>query len=37
MLGVVRPKLACRVFGGSPENGRVPRLIHKAEHDGLLV
>jgi hypothetical protein len=27
MLGVVRPKLACGV----------PRLLHKAEHDGLLV
>jgi hypothetical protein len=37
MLGVMRPKLACGVFGGSPENCRVPWLLHKAEHDGLLV
>jgi hypothetical protein len=37
MLGVVRPKLACGVFGGSPGNFRVPRLLHKAEHDSLLV
>jgi hypothetical protein len=37
MLGVVRPKLACGVFSGSPENCRVPRWLHKAEHDGLLV
>jgi hypothetical protein len=37
MLGVVRLKLACGVFGGSPENCRVPRLLHKAEHDSLLV
>jgi hypothetical protein len=37
MLGVVRPKLACGVFGGSLENCRVPRLLHKAEHDFLLV
>jgi hypothetical protein len=37
MLGVVRPKLACGVLGSSPENCRVPQLLHKAEHDGLLV
>jgi hypothetical protein len=37
MLGVVRPKLACGVFGSSPENCRVPRLLHKVEHDDLLV
>jgi hypothetical protein len=37
MLGVERPKLACRVFGGSPKTCRVPQLLHKAEHDGLLV
>jgi hypothetical protein len=37
MHGVVRPKLACGVFGSSLENCRVPRLLYKAEHDGLLV
>jgi hypothetical protein len=37
MLGVVRLCLTCGVFGGSPENCRVSRLLHKAEHDGLLV
>jgi hypothetical protein len=37
MLGVVRPKLACGVFSGSPENCWVPRLLHKVEHDDLLV
>jgi hypothetical protein len=37
MLGEVRLCLACGVFGGSPENYRVPRLLHKGEHDGLLV
>jgi hypothetical protein len=37
MLGMVRPKLACGVFGGSPKNCRVPRLLHKAEQDSLLV
>jgi hypothetical protein len=37
MLGVVRSKLACGVFDGSPENCQVPRLLHKAEHDALLV
>jgi hypothetical protein len=37
MLGVVRPKHACGVFGSSQDNCRVPRLLHKAEHDGLLV
>jgi hypothetical protein len=31
------PKLACGVFGSLPENYRVPWLLHKAEHDGLLV
>jgi hypothetical protein len=37
MLGMLRPRLACEVFGGSPENYRVPRLLHKAEHNSLLV
>jgi hypothetical protein len=37
MLGVVRSKLACGVFCCSPEICRVPRLLHKVEHDILLV
>jgi hypothetical protein len=37
MLSVVRPKLACGVFGGSREKFRVPWLLHKAEHNSLLV
>jgi hypothetical protein len=37
MHGVVRLKLACGVFGGSPENCRVPQLLNKAKHDSLLV
>jgi hypothetical protein len=37
MLSVVRLKPTCGVFGGSPENCRVPRLLHKAENDDLLV
>jgi hypothetical protein len=37
MLSEVRLCLACGVFGGSPENCRVSRLLQKAEHEGLLV
>jgi hypothetical protein len=37
MLGEVRLCIACGVFSGSQENCRVPRLLHKAEHDSLLV
>jgi hypothetical protein len=37
MLGMVRLCLACRVFGGSPQNCRFPRFLHKVELDGSLA